>query len=404
MAADDDDAEHPRLILRNFLSLDLCRELEFIHKSCCTVGYRPNVFSTTLSHLIATNSAHLILPFISIRESLKEKAEEFFGCEYQLFVEFTGLISWSKGASIGWHSDDNRPYLKQRDFAAVCYLNSHGKDFIGGLFHFQDGEPTTVVPVAGDVIMYTADNRNIHSVDEIIDGERLTLTLWFSRNNSYDEDGKLISLLSQSVSNSVIDEPMSHLPLPAPDNMYWFSPDQGSLCQSGVDIRWARAHVLGYTFYLFDDQLLDSSHDHSKGLLSSLRLAKEDELFYKEFLNSLHALQVLQFCCWKAFYLRETEVGRVISNVVPLSQSLQDKSSDWKLTMGDHQLAEMVFHHVSNHEDGKPAFGWADLHAAVVAWEDYTCKLRKELFIRFPYWRSYQSIFFVPLVDLEKEA
>ncbi|KAK6931692.1 hypothetical protein RJ641_003485 [Dillenia turbinata] len=75
--------EHPRLILRNFLSPQLCKltnfnnwngmcgqELEFIHKSCSTVGYRPNVFSTTLSHLIATNSPHLILPFVSVRGSI----------------------------------------------------------------------------------------------------------------------------------------------------------------------------------------------------------------------------------------------------------------------------------------------------------------------------------------------
>lgn len=32
---------------------------------------------------------------------------------------------------------------------AVCYLNSYGKDFKGGLFHFQDGEPATLVPMAG---------------------------------------------------------------------------------------------------------------------------------------------------------------------------------------------------------------------------------------------------------------
>lgn len=83
---------------------------------------------------------------------------------------------------------------------AVCYLNSHGKDFEGGLFHFKAGEPSSVVPVAGvsnsvllptygyrvyyrkkclmngtnsllvylqDVLMYTADSRNIHSVDEV---------------------------------------------------------------------------------------------------------------------------------------------------------------------------------------------------------------------------------------------
>ncbi|KAG8632902.1 hypothetical protein MANES_18G025338v8 [Manihot esculenta] len=89
-----EDAKHPRLILHEFLSLDECKELQFIHKSSSTVGYRPNVFSTTLSHLIATNCPHFIIPFLPIRERLKEKVEEFFGCEYELFVEFTGLIRW----------------------------------------------------------------------------------------------------------------------------------------------------------------------------------------------------------------------------------------------------------------------------------------------------------------------
>lgn len=116
------EMEHPRLILHNFLSLDLCKELEFIHKSCCTVGYRPNVFSTTLSHLIATNCSHLIMPLVPIRERLREKVEEYFGCDFELVIEFTGLISWTKGAGIGWHSDDNRSYLKQRDFAAGSLL------------------------------------------------------------------------------------------------------------------------------------------------------------------------------------------------------------------------------------------------------------------------------------------
>lgn len=100
--------KHPRLILHNFLTLDQCKvdhhrhllspleyvhlffiigyswwcslcawglvhcppnkqELEFIHKSNSTVGYRPNVFSTTLSHLIATNCPHLLMPFVPIR-------------------------------------------------------------------------------------------------------------------------------------------------------------------------------------------------------------------------------------------------------------------------------------------------------------------------------------------------
>lgn len=189
-------AENKRLILPGFLSHDVCKELEFIHKSCSTVGYRPHVFSTTLAHLIATNSAYLIMPFIPIRERLKEIIEDFFGCQYELSVEFTGLISWSKGAKIGWHSDNNRPYLKQRHYAAVCYLNNYGEDFKGGLFHFQEGEPNTIVPKIGDAILYTADECNVHCVDEITDGERCTLTLWFTRDSDHNEDVKLINQIS----------------------------------------------------------------------------------------------------------------------------------------------------------------------------------------------------------------
>ena len=113
------ESQHPRLMLQNFLSFQECKvcptcsnnlswfplqasktvkiimgvswlsgsllvgfvcnqELEFIHKSCCTVGYRPDVFSTTLSHLIATNSSHLFIPFVPIRgitQNPKPKAQ-----------------------------------------------------------------------------------------------------------------------------------------------------------------------------------------------------------------------------------------------------------------------------------------------------------------------------------------
>jgi hypothetical protein len=50
---------------------------------------------------------------------------------------------------------------------AVCYLNDHGKDYKGGILQFQDGEPSFITPVAGDVVIYTADNSNTHCVDEV---------------------------------------------------------------------------------------------------------------------------------------------------------------------------------------------------------------------------------------------
>lgn len=388
---DENEEEHPRLLLHNFLSVQECKELEYIHKSNCTVGYRPNVFSTTLSHLIATNCAHLIMPFVPIRERLKEKVEEFFGCEYELFVEFTGLISWSRGSSIGWHSDDNRPYLKQRHFAAVCYLNNYGNDFKGGLFHFQDGDLATIVPSGGDVVIYTADSRNTHSVDEIADGERLTMALWFSRDAAHDEDAKLISLLSQIPLRD--NGPELWLPLPASSNMYWFSPDQASSHdQLGFDICWARLHVLGYDPVYSQDKI--SCLNTSELLMEPLRLAMGDELFDYEFRNILHTLQVVQFYCWKASDLNFTKV-EASNKVVHLSQSQQEKSLCLKsLFLKDLHLAESVFRSMTSAERAEHC-NWAHLRVAVDMWEDYAHRLHKELVMCSPHWKTHQSIFHV---------
>ncbi|KAJ4710153.1 2-oxoglutarate (2OG) and Fe(II)-dependent oxygenase superfamily protein [Melia azedarach] len=367
------------------------QELEFIHKSCSTVGYRPNVFSTTLSHLVATNSSHFIIPFVPIRERLKEKVEEFFGCEYELVVEFTGLISWTKGASIGWHSDDNRHYLKQRDFTAVCYLNNYGEDFEGGLFNFQHGEPKTIAPVSGDVVIYTADNRNIHSVDEVTLGERLTLTLWFSRDSSHDEDAKLISLLSQNLLHGSDNASKLCLPLPASSNMYWFAPNQASHDELGFNICCARLNVLGYDIYFSDK--ISSFSDSSELLMEPLQLARADDLFYKEFANILQALQVVQFFHWKASELPSFTV-EIAGKVLHLSQSQQKKISCLKsVFVKDHQLVETVFHPVTINEKEQRSFSWADFSAAVKVWEDYIHKLHKDIVSSLPYWRTHQSLF-----------
>ncbi|CAI5494221.1 unnamed protein product [Closterium sp. Naga37s-1] len=172
-------------------------ELAFIHASSSTVGYRPHVRSTTLAHLIATNCGPLMLPILPIRDRVRDKVEEAFGMQLGLLVEFTGIISWLPGATIGWHADDNRPYLKQRAFAAVCYLDEYGKDFDGGLFRFRQGHPHTVAPKPGRLVAYSASGENEHCVDPVIRGQRLTLTLWFTLDPSHSEDLSLLTLLSR---------------------------------------------------------------------------------------------------------------------------------------------------------------------------------------------------------------
>ncbi|CAI0458247.1 unnamed protein product, partial [Linum tenue] len=365
------------------------QELEFIHRSCSTVGYRPNVFSTTLSHLIATNSPQLIIPFLSIRDRLKEKVEEFFGCEYELSVEFTGLISWTRGASIGWHTDDNRPYLKQRHFTAVCYLNTYGQDFKGGLFHFRDGHPNTVVPTAGAVSIYTADDRNVHSVDEILEGERLTLAMWFSRDSAHDEDTKLISLLSSNMpcSSSKVSEELL-LPKPASSNMYWFCPDQEQNEESGFDICCARIYVAGFDVYSTEEEL--SCSDFSELLQQPLQLARSNVLFEQEFTNVLHALQAVQFYLWKGTTPEDSEGVRK-RKISLLSELEQGKVASMKsMFVKDNELANKMF------RDDKCClheFDWAEFTVSVDELERYSRRLQKELVMSLPHWKTQQIIY-----------
>ncbi|KAL9226020.1 hypothetical protein vseg_001876 [Gypsophila vaccaria] len=388
--------QHPRQIIRNFIPFQICKELEFIHKSNSTVGYRPNVFSTTLSHLIATNCAHLIMPFIHLREMVKEKVEDFFGCEFELFVEFTGLISWTKGASIGWHSDDNRPYLKQRDFTAVCYLNSYEENFSGGVFHFQDGEPANYEPMAGDLILYSADSRNIHCVDEITAGERLTLTLWFSRNSSYDEDVKLISLVSQTILNS---EPASCIPLPASSNMYWFSSDEGSDQLHGLDIRLARLFSLGYGICSAQSESCyetTSATDIDAVFTGPLRLARGDKLFGKEFANLLHVLQAVQFYHWNQCNLLHFKHANNSGDVIQLSEAQKQNVQKVRCLLSSSMpLDATIFHYSSSCMLKEPQFDWDSFSASMTSWEEYTSKLHAQLMVHLPFWKEHASLFSV---------
>ncbi|XP_020104830.1 uncharacterized protein LOC109721542 isoform X5 [Ananas comosus] len=286
-----------------------------------------------------------------------------------------------------------------RPHQAVCYLNNHGKDFKGGIFHFQDGEPSAVVPFAGDVVIYTADRRNVHCVDEVIEGERLTLTLWFTRDSAHDEDAKLLSLLShQPSSNNNFNNPNCFLPSPASNNMYWFSNEK-----SGFDIRCARVQFLGYSFLTTSD-LKDSSSDQSiepfEQLNNPLTLARGDEVFDMKFINSLHALQVLQFYYWKASELAAARSEAIENSESPQLSFRFRTSTDMEICLPcDRELAENTLG-CSCYEEAKVFTDSNDLSLAVVAWENYSCKLRRDLLSLMPHWLPNQSIFFADPSEL----
>jgi hypothetical protein len=91
----------------NFLPLDLCHELLFIQRSLAVVGYRPNVQSLTLYELLL--ACPQLLPTVAkARQLIWDAVESQFDAHCQVWPETTSLISWTEGASIGWHHDANR--------------------------------------------------------------------------------------------------------------------------------------------------------------------------------------------------------------------------------------------------------------------------------------------------------
>ncbi|KAK3252798.1 hypothetical protein CYMTET_37926 [Cymbomonas tetramitiformis] len=137
----------------------------------------------------------LLVPLLETRERLRDAVEENFDCQYSLHVEFTGLLSWGTGARIDWHYDSNRPYLKQRHYTAVLYLNSAG--FTGGdlLFQLPGGNVQRMTPQAGRAVMYEAGACSVHAVDQVTSGERHTLAMWFTKDEEHDEDARLLGTL-----------------------------------------------------------------------------------------------------------------------------------------------------------------------------------------------------------------
>lgn len=51
---------------------------------------------------------------------------------------------------------------------AVCYLNSYGKEFKGGLFRFQIGEPATVAPSAGVSMSFSVGSTVMTQIFKIL--------------------------------------------------------------------------------------------------------------------------------------------------------------------------------------------------------------------------------------------
>lgn len=121
---------------------------------------------------------------------------------------------------------------------------------------------------------------------QVISGERLTLTLWFSRDSSYDEDSKLIARLDDILMEH--QSQMCLIPSPASSNMY-----QCSHLESVLDIRFMRLNALGYNLCSFDHKVSHSSSDSLDDPMEKpIQICRGNQIYKEKFANSMHALQV----------------------------------------------------------------------------------------------------------------
>jgi hypothetical protein len=96
-----------RHVYQDAIPLELCQELLFIQRSLAVAGYRPQVQSLTLYEMILT--CPQLLPVVAkARQLIWDLVEAQFDSPCSIWPETTSLISWTAGASIGWHHDANR--------------------------------------------------------------------------------------------------------------------------------------------------------------------------------------------------------------------------------------------------------------------------------------------------------
>lgn len=213
------------------------------------------------------------------------------------------------------------------------------------------------------------------------------------RDSAYDEDPKLLRFLSQSSWGYEPADQNSYIPLPASDNMYWFSYDQ-----SGFDIRCARVHILGFSFRASSDGESNSTsvvpaEDPIELLGKPLRLGRGDDVFMKIFANSLHALQVVQFYYWKASELASRRKQTTVRSETVCYPNIQvQQSSGTELPLPcNHGLAQTIF---GSYNNAEPEFAleWNDFVLTVGMWENYSEELKRKLSTFLPYWLSSETI------------
>jgi hypothetical protein len=103
---------------------------------------------------------------------------ENFSLENTLEFKRSFIHIMDKGASMSAHNDDGDAYKgegKQKHYSAVLVFND---DYEGGNFHFYN-LGVTLKPEPGTLIVFRGDEERLHGVDEVTEGYRVSMPIFF---------------------------------------------------------------------------------------------------------------------------------------------------------------------------------------------------------------------------------
>lgn len=163
-------------IINNFFSSS---EIELLNKYLNAVNWKAD--GNSINQYADTNGdAPECVGISSLLEQknsfLKENIEKDFNCS--LGEEAPGtIVRYAKGWSLPHHADcwSNLPTHgghPSRDISSVIYLTG---DFEGGSLLFPDLD-IEIQPMGGSAIYFPSDENHMHTVTEVISGNRSTCT------------------------------------------------------------------------------------------------------------------------------------------------------------------------------------------------------------------------------------
>lgn len=126
--------------------------------------------------------------FKQIKMSIQNEIMDTFHLDKELYCELfefartpVGLVTNPHSDSTGNDGEDNG--TSYRDYSAILYLNNK---FSGGNLVFTK-QNKTVVPKPGLLAMFESTFENMHNVEEVLTGERYTITsFWtFDKQKAY---------------------------------------------------------------------------------------------------------------------------------------------------------------------------------------------------------------------------